>query len=317
MSKPSSPLPVVLDVDTGIDDALALLYAHFSPGLEIAGVTTCFGNGDIHVTTRNTLAVLDLVGCRAPVYQGAAAPLADSWAPSAEAFHGANGLGGAEIPDPIRTPEALSAAQYLVRTADAHPGLITVVAVARLTNIALALSLDPAFLTKIRRLVIMGGAAFVAGNVTPAAEANIWGDPEAASKVFHGGGDITMVGLDATHQARLGDADLTRLDPALPHAALVREAMEFYLNAYNPGAPKGSRSAPLHDPLAVMLAEDPDLAAYGTYPVDIERTGTLTRGATIVDTRPYTASTPNAQVALSLDVDRFRTRFLSRLSENA
>lgn len=313
MNDRASRIPIVLDVDTGIDDALALLYAHFSPQLELVGVTTCFGNGGIEVTTRNTLAVLELVACRAPVYRGAAAPLADTWAPGAEAFHGANGLGGAVIPDPIRVPEAESAAQYLVRMADSQPGELTLVAVARLTNVALALSLDPDFLIKIRRLVLMGGAAFVAGNVSATAEANIWGDPEAAYKVFHAGGDVTMVGLDATHQARLHDADLAGVDRAWPHAPLLTDALEFYLQAYNPGTPKGARSAPLHDPLAVVLAEAPDIARYGHYPVDIERTGLLTRGATIVDTRPYSTSAPNAHVALGLDEERFRRLFLSRL----
>jgi purine nucleosidase len=308
-----APLPVLLDVDTGIDDALALLYAHLSPEIDLVGVTTCFGNGDLSVTTRNTLSVLELVGSDAPVYAGAATPLSDWTGAPAEAFHGQNGLGGAVIPDPTRGPEKEAAAQYLVRMVNARPGELTLVAVARLTNVAVALSLDPALLGKLRGLYVMGGAAFVPGNVTAAAEANIWGDPEAAYKVFHAGGDITMVGLDVTHQALFTDDDLAGVEPHWPYAGLLRDALEFYLAAYNPKRPQGTRTAPLHDPLAVMLAETPDLARGERYAVSVERAGVLTRGATVVDARPYSPEVKNVQVALELDIPRFRRRFLTRL----
>ncbi len=307
------PLPILLDVDTGIDDALALLYAHLSPELQLLGVTTCFGNGDLNITTRNTLSVLELAGSDAPVHPGAATPLADWSGAPAEAFHGQNGLGGAVIPDATRAPEIEPAAEYLVRMANERPGELTLVAVARLTNVAVALSLDPAFVRKLRGLYVMGGAAFVSGNVTAAAEANIWGDPEAAHKAFHAGGDITMVGLDVTHQALFTDDDLAGVDPRWPYAGLLREALEFYLRAYNPKIPQGARTAPLHDPLAVMLAETPDLARGDRYAVSVERAGTLTRGATVVDARPYSPEEKNVRVPLKLDVARFRRRFLSRL----
>jgi inosine-uridine nucleoside N-ribohydrolase len=304
---------VVLDVDTGIDDALALVYAARSPDLDLVGVTTCFGNGDIHTTTRNTLAVLELAGADVPVHQGADRPLVGEWHASAEAFHGSNGMGEAQVPEPRRRPASLEAAAFLVDAARRHCGSLVIVATARLTNLAAALAVEPRLASWVQRIVVMGGAAFVPGNVTAAAEANIWGDPEAAWRVFHSGAPLTLVGLDVTHQALLRDGDLDRLDPALPYAALMREAVEFYMRAYNPDLPPGRRSCPLHDPLAVALAEDPSLAEYETLPVDVELHGTLTRGATIVDARPYRTAPPNAAVALRLHHEAFRRRFLEHL----
>lgn len=313
--RPPAPerVPVVLDVDTGIDDALALVYAVRSPDLDVVGVTTCFGNGDIETTTRNTLAVLDLAGSSAPVHRGAAMPLAEPWAPSAEAFHGPNGMGGAPVPEPQRGPASHSAAHFLHEAARAHAGQLVVIATARLTNLAVALAEDPDTARRIRRVVVMGGAAFVPGNVTASAEANIWGDPEAAWRVLHSGVPVTLVGLDVTHQALLRDGDLERLDPGLPYAALLRDAAEFYMRAYNPGVAPGDSTCPLHDPLAVALAEDPGLAGYEELPVDVELHGALTRGATIVDARPYRTGPANASVALRLDAVRFRARFLEQL----
>jgi inosine-uridine nucleoside N-ribohydrolase len=302
-----------LDVDTGIDDALALIYAVRSPDLDLVGVTTCFGNGDIHTTTRNTLAVLELAGADVPVHQGADRPWVGEWHASAEAFHGANGLGEAPVPDPRRGPVSREAAVFLTEAARQHQGSLVIVATARLTNLAAALTLEPRLAAWVKRLVVMGGAAFVPGNVTAAAEANIWGDPEAAWRVLHCGAPITLVGLDVTHHALLRDGDLDRLDPALPYAPLLREAVEFYMRAYNPNLQPGQRSCPLHDPLAVALAEDPSLAEYEMLPVDVELHGTLTRGATIVDARPYRTAPPNAAVALRLRPEAFRRRFLEQI----
>ncbi len=304
---------MILDVDTGIDDALALIYAVRSPDLDLVGVTTCFGNGDIHTTTRNTLAVLELAGADVPVHQGADRPWVGEWQASAEAFHGANGLGEAPVPAPRRGPASREAAVFLAEVAREYQGSLVIVATARLTNLAAALTLEPRITSWVKSIVVMGGAAFVPGNVTAAAEANIWGDPEAAWRVLHSGAPVTLVGLDVTHQALLQDGDLDRLDPALPYASLLREAVEFYMRAYNPNLPPGQRSCPLHDPLAVALAEDPSLADYEMLPVDVELHGALTRGATIIDARPYRTAPPNAAVALRLRSEAFRRRFLEQI----
>ncbi|AUW93195.1 MAG: nucleoside hydrolase [Sulfobacillus thermosulfidooxidans] len=306
-------MPVVLDVDTGIDDALALLYALASDRLDVRGITTCFGNGDVETTTRNTLAVVSLAERGAPVYQGAAHPLVGQWEPSAEAFHGTDGLGGYAFTPQGIAVQAQSAVQYLGEVTQELSGEIVLIATARLTNIAAALTAHPEMVRRVKRLVIMGGAAFVGGNVTPVAEANIWGDPEAAWIVFHSGMPITMVGLDVTMQVRISDAMLETLDPRRPYAAMLKGAVDFYLGAYNPGRLIGDRTAPLHDPLAVAVAEEPDLCDTIPYAVDIERYGTLTRGMTVVDRREWLPLRPNIDVAVGVDRDRFMTTFARRL----
>ncbi|PSR34557.1 MAG: nucleoside hydrolase [Sulfobacillus benefaciens] len=305
--------PVILDVDTGIDDALAILYALLSPRLQVLGITTCFGNGDVENTTRNTLAMVEMSRVSVPVFRGAADPLVGKWAPQAEAFHGGNGLGNAPIEEPHTSPEHLSATEYLRAAILEHPGEITLITLARLTNLAIALKNDPSLAQKIRRVVVMGGAAFVGGNVTPVAEANIWGDPDAAWVVFHSGVPITMVGLDVTMQVNISDAQVQKMDPDRPYAPVMKQALDFYLSAYNPGAISGARQAPLHDPLAVAVAEDPTLCTTSDLSIDIEREGTITRGMTVVDQRGWLDLTPNAAVCRSVDAPRFLRDFCQRL----
>ncbi len=309
----TTKMPVILDVDTGIDDALAILYALFSPRLQVLGITTCFGNGDVLNTTRNTLAMVEMAQVSVPVYQGAADPLVGKWAPQGEAFHGENGLGNAPIKKPVTSPKTLSAPDYLRAAILDRPGEVTVVTLARLTNLAIALNNAPNLAQKIRRVVVMGGAAFVGGNVTPVSEANIWGDPDAAWVVFHSGMPITMVGLDVTMQVNISDAQVQKLDPDRPYTKIMRQALDFYLSAYNPGVSSGTRQAPLHDPLAVAVAEDPTLCTTSDLSVDIEREGTITRGMTVVDQRGWLDLTPNVAVCRSVDAPRFLRNFCERL----
>jgi inosine-uridine nucleoside N-ribohydrolase len=309
----SSKIPVILDVDTGIDDAMAIWYALKSPRLDVVALTTCFGNGGIDTTTRNTLLAVELSGRRVPVYQGAAHPLASTGVDTAEAFHGANGLGNAHLPPVTTTPEDVPAAEFLAETL--RRGGITVITLARLTNLALALALRPDLRNRVPRIVAMGGAVLCPGNVTPVAEANIWGDPEAAALVFESGIPLTMVGLDVTHQALLMDRHGTVTeDPTRPYARVLAEASEFYLAAYNPGGPVGDRSAPLHDPLAVAVAEDPTLVETRALGVTIALGDQATRGMTVADTRTW-APVPRhpVDVALGVDAPRFVGEFVSRL----
>lgn len=308
-------IPVILDVDTGIDDAMAIWYALASPQLEVVAITTCFGNGGIEATTRNTLLTVELSGQRVPVYRGAAHPLSSLAVDTAEAFHGRNGLGDAKLPPVATAAEVTPAAQYLAEAL--MGGHITVVATARLTNLALALSLAPHLAAHIPRLVVMGGAAFCPGNVTPVAEANIWGDPEAAQLVFDSGIPTTMVGLDVTHQTCLHDRHVPAHplpDPERPYAALLADITQFYMQAYNPGAPIGNRQCPLHDPLAVAVAEDPTLVATHPYPVSVSLADPVTRGMTVVDARPHAAAPRHPiDVATQVDATRFLTTFCQRL----
>ncbi|MCY0877815.1 MAG: nucleoside hydrolase [Firmicutes bacterium] len=303
---------IILDVDTGIDDAWALIYALRAPTLDVLGITTGFGNADVDTTTRNTLAVTDLLQSRVPVYRGAVKPLCRPWDGPVTSYHGVNGLGNASVPDPLRPPENTEAVDFLHQVLTALPHEVTIVTLARLTNIARLLLYDPHVAPLISRLVIMGGAAFVPGNVTPVAEANIWGDPEAADLVFQSGIPITMVGLDVTHRARLTWDDLDRLDSSLPYAAMMRDATAFYLKAYERDHPEMQGWCPIHDPLAVAVAEDPSLVAVRRYPVRVEHAGRWTTGMTVVDARM--GEQPHGiEVALDLNAPAFLHRFWDRV----
>ncbi len=330
----ATPLPVLLDVDTGIDDALALLLALRSPELSLLGVTTVAGNVDVDQTTRNTLAVLELAGAgHVPVARGAARPLLRRLT-TATFFHGPNGLGGVELPAARRAPEPEPAALFLIRQALARPGEITLVATGPLTNVALALRLDPTFGPALRRLVVMGGAARVPGNVSPVAEANFYADPEAARIVFEAGLPLTMVGLDVTARA-LFPADLYyRLNEARRRspgrfdalAAFCLDILDFYLQA---DLAAGLPGSPLHDPLTVAALIWPELLHLEPAFVTIETESPAARGQSVVnltgvvellthgpardDVSGLTRVAPNCDVAIEVDAGTFLERFCARL----
>ena len=197
------PQPTVLDVDTGLDDALALLLTLRSPELDVVGVTTVAGNVALPDVLRNTRHVLDTAGATSvPVAAGAAAPLVRPLT-TATFFHGPHGLGDVDVPEPTRAPVAEPAAQLLCRLAAEYRGQLTVIATGPWTNIALASRLDSEFAGNLRQLVLMGGAVTVPGNVTPVAEANVYNDPEAAHMVLASGGLPLLIGLDVTHPGTL------------------------------------------------------------------------------------------------------------------
>lgn len=301
---------IILDVDTGIDDAWALYYALTSPKLEILGITTVFGNADLETTTRNTLIITELLGSDVPVYPGAERPLIRPWTGPVPAFHGVNGLGDTPLPAPNRRPESTDASDYLRAMIRRHAGDLTLVTVARLTNLARCFIAEPSLAASLAEVVVMGGAAFVPGNVTATAEANIWGDPEAAQVVFQSGVPITLVGLDVTLQARLRTDDLESWRDSGPLARILKEATRFYIAAYQKDDPENDGWCPLHDPLAVAVAEDHSLVETSRYPVMIETRGQWTDGMTVVDGRQKGAG---ARVALGLDSTRFVDTFKSRL----
>jgi purine nucleosidase len=321
------PNKVILDVDTGIDDALALLLAANSPELEILGVTCVAGNVTLDHVTRNTLSVLELAGCDVPVAVGARKPLMASLR-TATYFHGSNGIAGIELPAPKRTPVAEDAASFLVRTVRQYPGEVTVVPVGPLTNIALAVLRDPDFASNVASLVIMGGAIAYPGNVTASAEANFSNDPEAAEAVVTSGAPLKLVDLAATSSTVLpfewveaaGDRELP------PAAAFARRLLEFYGAAY---VSQGARGPVLHDPLAVALALDPSLATFVPLWLRVETAGEFSRGmsvgnfngmASVVtpvgNHRDVVGLEPvpfNATVARDVDVPRFLQLFMERV----
>jgi purine nucleosidase len=311
-------IPLLMDVDTGIDDALALLLAVRSPELDLVGVGTVAGNVDPRLGATNTLRVLEVADAGSiPVAVGAAAPLVEPWADVAW-IHGADGLGNSDQPAPVGRPSDEDAVHQLLRLSHEHAGALTVVAIGPLTNLALALRLDPTLASRLARLVIMGGSARDGGNRGAWTEANIGVDPEAAAIVFEAPLARTMVGLDVTMQTRLDDTDVARLAASGdPVASLAAALLPHYLDVYE--RTSGVRACAMHDPLAVAVAVRPELIGTRTLPVRIETTGRFTRGMTVVDLRGprAAAADPDASpsdVALTVDAEAFLDLLRSRLT---
>ncbi len=302
---------VILDVDTGIDDSMAIAYAVHSPELDVLGITTVFGNITVEEATRNTLVVLDQLERPLPVYPGEAKPLQrDYTKPFARHIHGADGIGNQYREPSTRQAESLSGSEFIVQQIMANPGEITVIAVGPLTNIARALQLEPNIAQHIARLIVMNGAVTVPGNVTPYAEANTYSDPDAAALVFSSGMPVTLVGLDVTMQTLLTAAHLEQwrsLNTNL--ATFLADMTDFYMEAYK-GVITSGRGCALHDPLAVGVAIDPTFVRTESYAVHVECTDQDSLGKT---TGVHASQAPHIDVALDVDADRFVRHFLSRI----
>ncbi|PWV80534.1 nucleoside hydrolase [Halomonas sp. A11-A] len=196
--------PIIFDTDPGVDDAQAIAIALRHPELELLGLTTTYGNVDVATATHNALLLAELAGRGdVPVAQGAAAPLVKTRCPPPAHIHGANGLGDIALPAVKGRADGRNAAQFIVDTVNARPGEVTLVAVGPLGNLAAALQLDPSLIQQVKQVVIMGGSIREGGNVTPVAEANMFNDPHAASRVLTAGWPLTLVGLDVTHRCVL------------------------------------------------------------------------------------------------------------------
>jgi purine nucleosidase len=249
-------LKVIMDVDTGVDDAMALAMAVASPEIDLLGVTTVAGNVSLAQATNNTLRVLDYVGgSNVPVYRGMSAPMfRDHF--DASHFHGRDGLGGAPIPESRRSAENMTAPEFIVQTARANAQDLTFIFVGPLTNLAVALRLEPDLPRMVSRTVVMGGAFTVTGNTTPWAEFNVAVDPEAAQVVADSDLDVTWIGLDVTHSANLNRSAWDRIDDTCPESAkLVREVCRMSFEE------KNHPSVHLHDPLAVGVALNPSFVS--------------------------------------------------------
>lgn len=303
----------ILDGDYGVDDALALLYLAGQEDTEILGIGTVHGNAEATTAARNALAVLEVAGLGGvPVAVGAARPIAQP-VEIASAVHGGDGLGGCAPATVSGAPVDRSAAEQLVGLARAHPGACTVVATGPLTNLALALLLEPRLPTLVARVVVMGGTVLHPGNVAPLAEANIRHDPEAADLVFAAPWPVVQVGLDVTMTTWLEDEDLDRLAAATSARGRFCWAMlQHYLDGYLER--HGRRSCPLHDPSAAFLAVHPEAATYLRAPVTVELRSELTRGALVIDRRAGVApSRPPVACAMTIDRDRLVAGVLEAL----
>jgi len=305
------PTKVILDCDPGHDDAVAIVMALRSPELEVLGITCVAGNVGIEHTSQNALKICTLAGVTdIPVLKGMPQPLLGN-ARTAVDVHGKTGLDGAELPQPTLDLHPGHAVDFLIETFMASEGDITLIPTGPLTNVAIALLQEPRLVQKIPRIVLMGGAMGL-GNVTPSAEFNIYADPEAAKVVFESGIPITMVGLDVTHQVILTHAHIARLlaqDTQLTRT--FANLLTFHLEAL---AKLGyTEGAAMHDPCAVAAVCDPTLLTTQYMHVDIEITGTFTRGRTVCDLRGRLNNTPNVHVGVNINADRFFEMFFERL----
>lgn len=306
-----SRIPILIDCDPGHDDAIALMLAAASPEVELVGVTTVAGNATVDKTTRNALAVLELIGrTDLPVATGSDIPLERDLV-TAEYVHGATGLDGPEISEPTTRPHELGAVAFLAQILAASDQPITLIPVGPLTNIAKLIAAHPELVKRIERIVLMGGSIGL-GNITPAAEFNIYVDPEAADLVFRSGIDITMIGLDVTHRARLTSNHAEQLRPTGPAGAFVAGLLDFFVANYQ--RRMGFDGAPIHDALAVAYVIWPDLVKTEHFAVEIDTTDGPSAGRTLVDRYHVTGREPNARVGTSVDSERFAGLLLERIA---
>jgi inosine-uridine nucleoside N-ribohydrolase len=298
------PERILIDCDPGHDDAIALLLALASPEVELLGVTTVAGNQTLEKTTANAIRILDFVGRDdIPIAAGADRPLLRD--PFVAAYvHGETGLDGPDLPPPRRPPLEQHAVDFLAE----HVAGTTLVAIGPLTNVALMLARYPD--AKPDRLVIMGGSIAL-GNVTPAAEFNIWADPEAAARVFLSGLDLTMIGLDVTHTALLMNEDAERLRASGRTGKMVAELYDFFHRFH--ADTYGFGGSPIHDAVAVAHVFRPDLVETKHCNVRIECASELNRGRTVVDLWRRTDEAPNAHVGVGVDGRAFVELLLERL----
>lgn len=294
---------MILDCDPGHDDAVALLLAAHHPEIDLLAVTTVAGNQSVDKTTRNALKVCSLAGLQhIPVARGLDRPLVRP-AKHAPDIHGESGMDGPDIPEPAMEPLATHAVDLLIELLLNSAGDITLVPTGPLTNIAAAMSKEPAIIPKIKAISLMGGAIGL-GNVTPAAEFNIHTDPEAAAIVFGCGRPITISPLEVTHQALATEEIVVRLRGANRRVAtFVADLLVFFAATYH--RVFGFTAPPLHDPCAVAAVIDPAILKADMMHVEIETTGTWTAGSTVCDVHGVLGLTPNARVGYGLEVERF------------
>lgn len=295
---------ILIDCDPGHDDMMALMLAAASPEVQLAGVTTVAGNQTGEKTWRNALRTLTLIGrADIPVARGADRPLLRPLTVAPE-IHGISGLDGADLPEPAFSGLSERAVSFLVRTIMASPRPLTLVPTGPLTNIALALLAEPAIAGKLERIVLMGGAV-ADSNITPAAEFNVFVDPEAAKIVFASGVPLVMVGLDVTNKARLSFADIAEMASWKGRVSrVVAPLLRFFAETNREVF--GFDGAPIHDALAVAHLVKPEVIRTRLMNVEIETAGEFTAGRTVADLYGVSRRKPNAEVALEVDLPLFR-----------
>lgn len=315
MTIPHHPKPIILDGDPGLDDAVAWMLALASPAeVQVLGVCSVHGNVPLERTSHNAGVILALAGeagHQVPHYAGADRPLVRE-AVTAAAVHGDSGLPAAELPAPLREPETLHAAEYMIQTIRARPGEITLIATGPLTNVALAFRLAPDLPAKVREVVWMGGST-AHGNRTPAAEFNALADPHAAHVVLTSGAPVRMVGLNLTMQS-IATPDRVAALHALGNraGAVCAELLTFYAGHYR--ARYGLNGGALHDPVAVAAVIRPDLFTFRPMRVEVDTQDGLNFGRTVCDLYGKPGPEERVQVGMDMDDPAFFALLLERVA---
>ena len=306
---------IIIDTDPGQDDAVAILLALASPELEVLGITAVAGNVPLPLTSRNARMICELAGrTDIPVFAGCDVPLERKLV-TAEHVHGKTGLDGPELPEPVMPLQERHAVDFLIDTLRAEPsGTVTLCPLGPLTNIATAFRRAPDIVDRVQEIVLMGGAYFEVGNYTPAAEFNIYVDPEAAAEVFGSGVPLVVMPLDVTHKALVtkprNDAIRALGTPVGKAVAEMTDFFErFDLEKY------GSEGAPLHDPCVTAYLLAPEIFSGRHINVEIETVSELTLGMTVADWWGVSGRAPNATFIGDLDADAFFTLLTERLAK--
>ncbi len=310
----SPPQKLIIDTDPGQDDAVAILLALASPELDLLGITTVAGNVPLNLTQENARKICDLAGRQdMPVFAGADRPLARNLV-TAEHVHGRTGLDGPELPDPVTPLQDRHAVDFLIETLrQEEAGSVTIAPVGPLTNIAMALRQAPDISPRIGQIVLMGGGCFEGGNITPAAEFNIYVDPEAAAEVFAAGIPIVMMPLDVTHKALTTTVRTQAIRGIGTRTAMaVADMLEFFERFDE--EKYGSDGGPLHDPCTIAWMLRPDLFAGRQCNVEIETGSDLTMGMPVIDWWQVTDRPHNAFVVGDIDPDGFFDLVTERLA---
>jgi purine nucleosidase len=305
---------IIIDTDPGQDDALAILLALASPEIEVLGITAAAGNVPLRLTEKNVRKICELAGRPdMGVYAGCSQPLSGTLL-TAEYVHGASGLDGAELPEPVMPLQAMHGVDFIIETLRNEPaGTVTICTLGPLTNLGKALTKAPDIAARIRRVVLMGGGLFEGGNVTPAAEFNIYVDPHAATIVFGCGAPIVMVPLDVTHKVlttRARIAAIRAIGSRLTH--VVAGWLEFFERFDE--AKYGTDGGPLHDPNVIAYLLKPELYAGRHCNVEIEMESELTKGMTVADWWGVSGRPKNAYFVRDVDADGFFSLLTERLA---
>jgi inosine-uridine nucleoside N-ribohydrolase len=300
------PQKIIIDTDPGVDDAMAILFAHLAPEIELIGLTTIFGNVSVEQATINALRLVDRMGVQIPVAQGEAQPLEKIRRDFPDFVHGKDGFGDIGLEAPVSRPHSQSAVDFLIEQVMSQPGEITIVAIGPLTNLALAAQKHPLITQNIKELVLMGGAATVNGNVNPVAEANIISDPKAADIVFTSDWPRTMVGLDVTEKVLMDESYLKQVHSGAPLGKFILQVAQFYLDFH---ISTGVNGLYTHDPAAIAYVIEPELFTTEAGEIRVVQDG-IAEGLTIMNRKakaykdnPW-SGVPKTNVCLDVDSDR-------------